>query len=276
MDDASISSMFDDAMKAIQESSQPAEPVAEPVSALPASEPLATPEPTPVVEAPASVEQPPVETNRSVADILGSMGMSVPGADETEAAFSSPEPTPVSAPTPVAAAIPEPEPAVSQSVPAAPVFANMNNETESAGTQGNGASAGGDDDIQAYMNRLLNRTQPTAQQAAAEQAVAEPQEEIVLTQETPQVLSAEEFKPTHKAIRPENYDTLREIANTSSRTAIRQSTKRANKQSFLLKVAGSVASLIGAGVTFWLGMTVPAGVLAVVSVLCAILCVLKK
>ena len=264
--DPSISTMFEDAMRAIQgdteQAAEPAVGVASPDEVPTVSE-ATVPEPTPLVPQPAAKPQ-------SVADVLGAMGMAVPGASEMDTP-TSPNPTPETSPTPTTTRTPAPEPvaeqteSIAQNVPGTPVFANIQNASETAPPPASSAGENAEDDIQAYMNRLLNRTttdsdsnSPTAVPAATPTAVEK--------KEPQQVLSAEEFVPSHKATRPENYDTLREIANTSSRTAVQQSSRRAQMNSILFKIFCFLAVLLGSGVALWLGKTLIAGLLVFVAI----------
>lgn len=180
------------------------------------------------------------------------MGMAIPGDDEiganerTASVASQPQQPEVVAPTPA------------QDVPASPVFANMQNASEEAPVaeqpEGNA-----DDDIQAYMNRLLNRSDsPEAQSQPVPVApvVGVPPHQVQEQQPVEEVkpLSADEFVPTHKATRPENYDTLREIANTTSRTAIETSSKNEKKGGLLKLVLALVLfSFAGAAYLFMTG-----------------------
>ncbi|QEG24559.1 ribonuclease E domain-containing protein [Mariniblastus fucicola] len=270
----SISNMFEDAMRAIQ--GKPEASAASEIQAAVPVEPadpveLAAPVAAETVAAPAA-EKDDAPKSQSVADILGSMGMAVPGSEEAETTHA----------VPVFAPKPEPTPAAPQNVPATPVFANMQNAAagkSQTAVEPTAATTGGnaEDDIQAYMNRLLNRAkpepEPAIQTGTETEATPEP---VVEAPVVPGVLSAEEFVPTHKASRPENYDTLREIANSSSRSAIRQSTRKAQKESILIKVIACLVSLIFAGIAFTFGLMIPAGVFLFVAVMCIILCFLRK
>jgi hypothetical protein len=264
-----------------------------------ADAPAEIPVPAPVVEAtqspaaplevpavvPVTAVEPPARKAESVADVLVNMGIEVPGAQEMnvepEAATALPES--------VATTTPE------MGIPTSPVFANVNSAVETPALEAEAPTAptptpeptatpnlqgsAAEDDIQAYMDRLLNRTTAPATASPA----SESSEEVPATaavkpkQETvPAVLSAEEFVPSHKASRPENYDKLREIANSSSRNAVRNSSVKAKKQSFLLKVTVSLLALIGSLVTLCFGMTVPSCVLGIVGVVCALLSVVGR
>lgn len=273
------------------------EPPIEPTPVFAASEtPFETPAETladtpvevPVEQEPTVSE--PEPQSRSVSDILSAMGMEVPGQEEanananaesnsakasTPAPFSTPTPEPT--PTPAPEPTPEPiEPQV-QSVPASPVFANMQNAPAGQGQNGTESVGNAEDDIQAYMNRLLNR--PTAMVEPVPPTPEEVQEaEAVALQvsKSKEMLSAEEFVPSHKPSRPENYDTLREIANTCSRTAIHQSCRKAQKENAMLKIIAGLVSLILAGVAFFFGLAVPAGILVAVAAICFVLCFLKS
>ena len=204
-------------------------------------------EPSPVVTPVETVAETPVEApvekksadNRSVAEILGAMGMAVPG-DETQESAAVASATPAPAPAP-----PQPAPEVFK--PAATQSAEPN---------------AAEDDIQAYMNRLLNRTDGDSQPAATTEspAVAATENVFVDTnfdasvakEEPVSLLSAEEFIPNHKATRPKNYDALREIANTSSRSAIRRSNERERKGSTMFRLICLAVSLLAAIVMFCL------------------------
>jgi len=215
--------------------------------------PPAQEETSPVVAAPEAAAEKKSADNRSVAEILGAMGMAVPGDDvDQSAAAASPAPMapPVAAP-PVANPA-EPAPAVFQ--------AAANNETQSGGANS------AEDDIQAYMNRLLNKTGDEAQATptdagTATAAVATPPaptvnvytETAAAAETVPEPvapLSADEFVPNHKASRPKNYDALREIANTSSRSAVRRSNEKEKKENTLYRLICLGVSLLVAAVMF--------------------------
>jgi isochorismate synthase EntC len=120
------------------------------------------------------------------------------------------------------------------------VFSNIQSNETPADSSSPDNNENAEEDIQAYMNRLLNRSASTTQPEQASPTLPVAGAPVAQTEqpkprEVVQVLSEEEFVPTHKATRPENYDTLREIANTTSRTAIEHSTKNVKKGG-LLKV----------------------------------------
>jgi hypothetical protein len=230
---------------------QSVEPLAMPTPAAPAppvaSEPIPVQEVAPqqVAPSPTAVSTPPVaapapavaevEKNRSVLDVLGAMGMAIPGEDDADQQYASAvEPQSqqpqTAAPTPEAAPV----------APASPVFSNIQSNETPADSSSPDNNENAEEDIQAYMNRLLNRSASTTQPEQASPTLPVAGAPVAQTEqpkprEVVQVLSEEEFVPTHKATRPENYDTLREIANTTSRTAIEHSTKNVKKGG-LLKV----------------------------------------
>ena len=194
-----------------------------------------------VFETPKPVQQ------SSVADILNNLGMSVPGVELSDASNNVPEP--VEPPAQTMPAV-EPQP-VQESVAESQVASEQ-------GSVGHPA-AENEDDIQAYMDRLLNRKSADEVQAAA---VAE-QEEAAAVAAAPKpepmkVLSAEEFVPTHRAARHESFEDLREIANSSSRTAIRESTSKARTESVIVKASLFVLSFAGALLSYQLSMIIPA------------------
>ena len=204
------------------------------------------------VEVEAQVEQPaqaPVQENRSVAEILGAMGMEVPGAEESGLANSIAQPP---TPAPVEQHVAEAPPAL-QSAPPTPAFSNaqQTEATRDAGQPGEDSN----EDIQAYMDRLLNRAPNGPKESPV--LVTEPAKETPaeLVKPEPVVpLSREEFVPNHKASRLANYDTLREIANNSSRAAIQQSTIKAKSGSIQFRLIAFVFSVIAAIVTFCLSL----------------------
>ena len=306
--DESISSMFEDVMRSIQDQSNPTEeaPVAKPAVenvAAPAS-PAQTPSPvqatavqqpkSPVAsEAPVAAPQPaesqpaqlkPKPKSQSVADILGAMGMEVPGDDEVE--VKKPKTPAAKAPAPVAQTpIQTPEPAQTPSTPPAQVFADV--QPTSAAPEAGDTGSEADDDIQAYMNSLLNRAAPEPQTASPAPTTEAPIETKIQpssfvsppaqpeAEEVQAVLSAEEFVPSHKPSRPQNYDTLREIANTSSRSAIHSSNKRAKKESVSMKIVFGLIALLLAGATIWIGQYIIAGVFLFVAAMCIVSCFLS-
>ena len=308
--DESISSMFEDVMRSIQDQSNPTEeaPVAKPAVenvAAPAS-PAQTPSPVqatavqqpkpPVAsEAPVAAPQPaesqpaqlkPKPKSQSVADILGAMGMEVPGDDEVEVKKPKTPAPAAKAPAPVAQTpIQTPEPAQTPSTPPAQVFANV--QPTSAAPEAGDTGSEADDDIQAYMNSLLNRAAPEPQTASPAPTTEAPIETKIQpssfvsppaqpeAEEVQAVLSAEEFVPSHKPSRPQNYDTLREIANTSSRSAIHSSNKRAKKESVSMKIVFGLIALLLAGATIWIGQYIIAGVFLSVAAMCIVSCFLS-
>ena len=308
--DESISSMFEDVMRSIQDQSNPTEeaPVAKPAVenvAAPAS-PAQTPSPvqatavqqpkSPVAsEAPVAAPQPaesqpaqlkPKPKSQSVADILGAMGMEVPGDDEVEVKKPKTPAPAAKAPAPVAQTpIQTPEPAQTPSTPPAQVFADV--QPTSAAPEAGDTGSEADDDIQAYMNSLLNRAAPEPQTASPAPTTEAPIETKIQpssfvsppaqpeAEEVQAVLSAEEFVPSHKPSRPQNYDTLREIANTSSRSAIHSSNKRAKKESVSMKIVFGLIALLLAGATIWIGQYIIAGVFLSVAAMCIVSCFLS-
>ena len=265
--DESISSMFEDTMRAIQEQTNEGSGPVEAVEAasIPTPTPQATPEPTP--------EPKPVQKSQSVADILGAMGMEVPGADEVEsppAATASPAPVSAPVPAPAPAAVAPQPGSTPQNVPSTPVFAKMQNASEaSENTNASPGVGNAEDDIQAYMNRLLNRTgsDATTTPAAASPIVVGAQPTAAVEkEEASKPLSAEEFVPSHKPSRPENYDTLREIANTSSRTAVHQSTRRNMQEGIVLTIFCIFVVLLASGVALWMEQSLIAGLLLAIAI----------
>ena len=272
--DESISSMFEDAMRAIQSGTQSSELAsvesiesAAPVQASAGLESIQAAVTTPAVTTPAVTTPTVPETpaapakpeSQSVTDILGRMGMAIPGEEEMETAAPQAA-VPVSAPTP------QPEPvATPAAVPVVP--------------EANESATGGDaeDDIQAYMNQLLNRAKPDSAPVTGTNSLANTPlaPKVVEKKEIPKVLSEEEFVPTHKATRPENYDSLREIANTSTRTAVNRSNREARKAHVIFKLVCGLIALCLAGAAFCFGQNAISGILAVVAVLCFVLCSLS-
>ena len=300
--DDSISSMVEAAMRSVEQSSAeetpvpPAVAVSEPVSALPTpvqtTAPIATPEPVvaqkavtpeavvtpePAVTPEAVVAPEPVVTpepekkSQSVADILGSMGMDVPGADEMESGTTTEISRPAVAST-ESVTPPFASPAVPVPNPASPaVFANIPGAKEERSAPVADQPTESTDDIKAYMDRLLNRTgtEQSATPVIAETSVAPATVETSAPQPVEQqpVLSAEEFIPNHVASRPENYDKLREIANTSSRTAIRNSSKKGVKASTIVKMILCPIAIVIAAILLWFGMTIPCCVSTIVAII---------
>ena len=205
-------------------------PTAEPENVTPTAEENVIPEP---VE---TVEPEPVQPT-SVADILGSMGMAIPGMDEPET--QQPEPASFAAEVPV-----EPTPPASAPEPL-------------AAPQPVAATGGAEDDIQAYMDKLLNRSAPVVERPTEQEVEAAAAAEAT-AREPAKVLSPEEFVPTHKAARHESFNDLREIANSSSRSAIRVSTSKARTESIIVKSSLFLLSFAGAILSYQLQMAIPA------------------
>lgn len=293
--DESISNMFEDAMRTIQNESKAAEPAAAVESDNPVSpvETSAVQEPSSDLSAAPVAAEPPAEKpqSRSVADILGAMGMEVPGDDE--AGYEEPK-TPASpAPTPM-------QTQETQSVSRGGAFAETQS-TSAAPAVSDATDGEAEDDIQAYMNKLLNRSAPEPKPAAAAASETETVTEtvtqtatatetatesetvspynpmpVVESDEPPAMLSPEEFVPSHKPSRPQNYDKLREIANTSSRSAIDRSHRRAQKESVAMKILFAAIAMILAGVSCWIGQNIVASVFMAVTAMCIASCFLKQ
>ncbi len=270
MIDDSISSLHDEEVRSVQELVSEESVAAAVIPIAPVDVPVA-------VEAPAEpvvIVEPPAKKSQSVADILGSMGMLVPGADEMS---SQPVAAEVVPSTVADMQKPVEAPSSPVPVPTSPVFANMQRSPQKQAATGASKSGEADDDIQAYMDRLLNRAGTTSERASDQSLEINNQ---VLQAPAPvepsAVLSAEEFVPSHRPTRPENYDTLREIANSSSRNAVRQCTSKARKESIVLKAVACLVSLVCAAVTFWFGMIIPAEVFLVVAIVCGGLLFLNR
>ena len=214
------------------------------------------------VEVEVEVEQPrqqPPQDNRSVAEILGAMGMDVPGSEEV--GFANNVGSNV-ADQPLETA-PETPAQPIQNTPATPVFSSPQQDAE----QFDGEES--DEDIQAYMDRLLNRAPKGPSESPAFVAPPSMQSEPEPVQAEPVVpLSPEEFVPTHKASRPANYDTLREIANSSSRAAIQQSTSRTKTSSGQIFLFGLILSVIGVIATFCLSLHYIGVMFVIVAAIC--------
>ena len=171
-----------------------------------------------------------------VADILGKMGFQIP-TDDNDDGVAEP-------------VVPQPEVAPVVSTPAAPI-----NE---------GDAAEGEDDIQAYMNRLLNRggeeVAPKVEATDEEDQPPVPVAPVMpapigsKAEEEEAVLTPEEFVPKVKAQRVDSFDTLREIANQSSRNAIQHSVKRSEKESRQVKTGLFIASVLGTILFFLFGL----------------------
>lgn len=261
---SSLRDQLNDLMSSLsQESSEPAAPTAEPVV-----EPVAdvdvnvlgqptfasTPESPESPESPEELDstddaaeesifdttaEPAQTSSPGVAEILGKMGFSIPTNDEdTPQQSADPMPTlesetstlsPTAAATTMAVPVMAPAPAPTTTSPPAPIATTKEPV----------------DDIEAYMNKLLNRPNEAATAAAEKAAVEEQLEAEEARTNVPSVLSEEEFVPRQKAKRLEDFDTLREIANTCSRTAIRDSNAKSEQDSFKTKVALFGAALAG-------------------------------
>ena len=198
---------------------------------------------------------PPQQKNRSVAEVLGGMGIDVPGEEPN--ASQPAEPT---YETPTAEPIQDP----TQTAPAVPVFTNTPQAAAEQAPVSEVASDDPNDDIQAYMNRLLNRGSaegtPVPEPVVAPVAVEE-QVEVVVP------LSPEEFVPNHKATRPANYESLREIANTSNRAALELSATKASSGSSLLRLLISFGALLAGIITFLFGLSYIASIFLIVAII---------
>ena len=226
-------------------------------------EAVVTPEPVVAPE--------PEKKSQSVADILGSMGMDVPGADEMESGTTTEIPRSAVAST-ESVTPPFSSPAVPVPNPTSPaVFANTPGAKEERSAPVANQPTESTDDIKAYMDRLLNRTgtEQPATPVSDETSVAPAAVETSAPQPVEQqpVLSAEEFVPNHVASRPENYDKLREIANTSSRSAIRNSSNKGMKASTLVKMILCPIAIVIAAILCWFGMIIPCCVSTIVAII---------
>lgn len=203
----------------------------------------------------------------SVADVLARMqnagsleNFSMDGPAEE----ASPEP--VSVPTEVA----PPKPEVSETV-----VADSSTESQSAGDE--------DGSVEDYMSQLLTRmrggvdSEVTEDKESDDEKSAPAKEvseetEVVETSaaELPQeTLTAEQFVPKEKAVRMKSFDSLREIANNSNRSAIQDHLANQRKISTQTKMQLALISL-GFGVLFFLMSWVFSAKVSVGGVFCGI------
>ena len=89
--------------------------------------------------------------------------------------------------------------------------------------------SGSEDDVQDYMSQLLTRMRggaPASQEKPVPQAkkpapVAKTQDIVISPSKNP--LKPEEFVPKRKATKIDSFEAMRELANSSARSAVRQS-----------------------------------------------------
>lgn len=124
-------------------------------------------------------------------------------------------------------------------------------------------TAGSGNDVQDYMAQLLNRMRGGEEQPAEEGNSSTPSKPAATTSVTMQVpsspqaeqddqpvdlLTAEEFVPKQKGRVPQSYDAMREIANSSARSAVRKSDQSQQKVGMMIKsglaAAGGIGSLL--------------------------------
>jgi hypothetical protein len=211
----------------------PAEIVVEEEAAEPAAEPAAKP-----------------QKAESVADVLARMQ----NAGSLDS-FSMDGPAEEASSEPVAsvpAEVARPKPQVSETV-----VVEEPTESESAGDE--------DNSVEDYMSQLLNRmrggddaeeTEGKKSEAAkpAPKKEVAAKTEIVETAEVEQpqkTLTAEQFVPKEKAVRMKSFDSLREIANNSNRSAIQDHLANQRKVSTQTKLQLALISL-GFGILFFL------------------------
>jgi hypothetical protein len=120
-------------------------------------------------------------------------------------------------------------------------------------TQPEATATGGHDDadVQEYMNRLLNRGNPTSPSPAMASATPTDTSMAIPIVERPAALKPEEYLP--KSIAPEkntNLDALREVAMQSNRTAIAASNRRRHKSQSMTYFAVLVGTLAFSGIFF--------------------------
>lgn len=128
------------------------------------------------------------------------------------------------------------EPVESVAVPVAPAFEQPPSEDQS------------EPDVEDYMSQLLNRMRGGAPEAKPK-PVQQPKPEKVEPEElaiTPPVnpLRPEEFVPKRKATKIESFDAMRELANSSARSAVMQSEEGRRKALGYLQVGIAVASFL--------------------------------
>ena len=186
----------------------------------------------------------------SVADVLARMQ----NAGSLDS-FSMDGPAEEASPEPVAsvpAEVARPKPQVSETV-----VVEEPTESESAGDE--------DNSVEDYMSQLLNRmrggddaeeTEGKKSEAAkpAPKKEVAAKTEIVETAEVEQpqkTLTAEQFVPKEKAVRMKSFDSLREIANNSNRSAIQDHLANQRKVSTQTKLQLALISL-GFGILFFL------------------------
>ena len=197
----------------------------------------------PATEAVESLPEPvaPTQKAESVADVLARMqnagSLSSFNLDATEE-----EPT---------AATSEPEPSLG--VTKTEVDAVTDESIESVSGSGDDENA-----VEDYMSQLLNRMRGGDEEPAKESsAIAQPKPQKIETKEanasstgafTPEPelekLTKEEFVPKQKAVRMQSLDSLREIANNSSRLAIQDHLANQRKVATQTKLQLTIISLI--------------------------------
>jgi hypothetical protein len=178
----------------------------------------------PAQREPAAESTPAPAESGSLQDILARMKSNGDwdGIPDESSPMASTEPTPETTVTPVEA----PAPVVA--APAVP-------ETEA--------------DVEDYMSQLLTRMRGGEAAPAPQQKAEEKLEEKTKTEEPEFVapadpLKPEEFVPKAKAQKPKSFDAMRELANSSARTAVNRSEFERSKALAIVQLGIAIGSFI--------------------------------
>ena len=118
------------------------------------------------------------------------------------------------------------------------------------------ASSGGDADVDDYMSQLLSRMRGGEEPTAAPVAEKKASSPVAPTAETAaelppaELLKPEEYVPKQKAKKIESLSAMRELANSTARTAVQSSEASERKELAYVQLAIGVASVIMSGYYF--------------------------
>ena len=114
------------------------------------------------------------------------------------------------------------------------------------------ADDGEEGDVEDYMSQLLSRMrggEPAQPKAAAPTVQAKPEpamsaEPVEARPEPQELLTPEEFKPKAKAVKPKSFEAMRELANSSARTAVQKSDRARKKTLSYVQAGIAVGSFV--------------------------------
>ena len=140
-------------------------------------------------------------------------------------------------------------------------------------------TAGAEEDVEDYMSQLLNRMRggEAAPAVAATNAVkpgkAEPKDDATKEEKfVPPLnpLKPEEFKPKQKAKRAGSFEAMREIANSSARTAVQKSDIERRKALAMVQVGIAIGSFVLAAYYYLIASAAAGDLPFLIGVVCSI------